>query len=215
MKLQELNSKIHSHLKSSNIIKSNISSTLQITETKNLNIPGTLKNLYIENIPLDNCWIFEHEDCEIEFLTAGSKVEKTILYLDTESERLYIIPIELKTELKIKQLEDCVKKLTCSLSYLSIFLATNNHLVDSYNDYKINFRLAIFCTSETISNQHPSYNSQLCKDFILFQNGTNERFNIDVNSPSLGFLKVPSIRILQSNTENITIQFQDLLNLLK
>lgn len=214
MKLQDLNNKIHSILKSSNIIKSNVSSTLQITEIKNLTKPNTLKNIYIENTPLSNCWIFEHEDCEAEFQTAGSKVERTILYLDTSVKKLYIIPIELKTEFKIKQLEDCVKKVTYSLTNLSIFLATNNHLIELYNDYKINFRLVIFCTSEIISPQHPNYNSQLCRDFVLFQNGTNKKFNIDITSPSLGFIKVPSIRILQSNTENITIDFQNLLNML-
>lgn len=213
MKLQDLNKTIHSNLVSSNIIKANINTSLLIEETKNLGKPNTLQSVKISNLPTENCWIFEHEDGESEFLTSGKNVEKTILYLDDDSQKLFIIPIELKTDFRIKQLNDCSEKLNFSLTHLSIFLATNNHLIDRYNNYKINFRLAIFCVSETISSQHPDYNTPLCQDFVLFQNGTNKRFNIDVTSPSLGFIKVPSIRVLETGTENIEIEFNDLLGL--
>ena len=211
MELQNLNKIIHSNLLSSNIIKANINTSLLIKEIKNLGKANTLQSVKISNLPIKNCWIFEHEDGEKEFLASGKNVEKTLLYLDDNVKKLFIIPIELKTDFRIKHLNECSEKLNPSLTHISIFLATNNHLIDKYNDYKINFRLAIFCVSETISNQHPEYNTPLCQEFVLFQNGTKKRFNIDITSPSLGFIKVPSIRVLEE-TENIEIDFQDLLS---
>jgi|GEM_PF-3483669 len=211
MRLQNLTKTIHYNLSTSEVIKNNVNSSLRIDEIKNTNKPDTLQSLTINMLPTTKCWLFEHENPEKEFLVTSMKVDKTILYLSEETKELFIIAIELKTLFKIKQLNECQQKLNDSLSYLSIFLATNNHMKEIYSDYQVKFRLAIFCNSENISPQHPDYNSSLCQDYILFQHGTNKQFMYDINSPSLGYLKVPSIRILEPKLEHIEIDFQTLL----
>lgn len=212
MNLRNLNQIIHSNLRVSKIIKNNLSNDLLIIENKNIGITGKLKTVKLENTPINNCWIFEHEDSETELKANGSKVEKTILLLSEEKKELFVIAIEMKSRFTIDELLSCEKKINCSLSHLSIFLATNNHMVEKYNDYKLKFRLAIYCNNEHIDSKHPLFSQILCKSFLDYRAGIKKRFSIQINSPSLGFVIIPSICIHQNGHENIVMDFNTLLS---
>lgn len=213
MKLQDLNKIIYSNLVSSNIIRSNLSNTLIITESKNVGISGKLQTLTINNMPVNNCWLFEHENSEIEFRTVKRKVEKSIIYLAEEDKELLIILIEMKSGFGIKELFQCQEKLNDSLSHLSIFLASNNHTISKYDGYKIKFRFPIFCNNYNIANTHPRFNDPLPQSFIKYSQGNTKTFKMEINSPSLGFNLIPTVTKLEQSQENISIDFEDLLGL--
>ena len=101
MKLQDLNSILHSNLKSSNIIKNNVSSDILILEQKNIGKSGMLQSVKIKNSPIDNCWLFDHEDSEVELRAEGQKVEKTVLVLSEEKKELLVLLIEMKSGFKV------------------------------------------------------------------------------------------------------------------
>lgn len=213
MKLQELNKRIQSNLRTSDIIKNNLNSNLMLVEKLNIGISGKLQSVNITNIPMSNCWLFEHENPEKQFETTTRKVEKTILYLDETKKELLVVLVEMKSTFGIRELFQCQEKLSDSLTHLSIFLAINNHSILKYDDYKIKFKFSIFYNSENIVMSHPRINEPLTQDFVSFRKGDIKTFNIEINSPSLGFNLIPTIGILNQDQENISIEFQDLLNL--
>ena len=115
----------------------NSNGTLIIKETNNNNRKKAdkirLLQVEVESIPIDNVWIFENEFGSLTdnltkqkgaFTSAGKKVEKTIIYYD--SNRLYLFMIEMKRTISPQKMQaDVIKKFEQSLSTLSVFIAAH------------------------------------------------------------------------------------------
>ncbi len=96
-----------------------------------------LSEIKVESIPDSNVWIFENEFAQQPtakntlidhqkgaFTSAGDKVEKTIIYYN--SNRLYLFMIEMKSTIKLKTIQEkVVRKFESSLSTLSIFISAH------------------------------------------------------------------------------------------
>lgn len=95
-----------------------------------------LNEVEVTNIPLENVWIFENEFGQQTFIdklinnqkgaftSAGKKVEKTVIYYN--SNRLYLFMIEMKRTISPRKMqEDVVKKFENSLSTLSVFISAH------------------------------------------------------------------------------------------
>lgn len=212
MILQDLNKIIQRNLLTSRLIKNNLLDNLIIIENNHSDPTGKLQSVKLENVPTNNCWIFQHENPEDEFKVSGKKVEKTILLLSDDKKELIVILIEMKSGFKIKELFDCRKKVNFSLTHLSIFLAINNHAISKYNDYKIKFKLVIYCNNENIDTSNILINEDLCKNFLEYRNGNSKNFKIQINSPSIGFNLIPAICIHEKDKEHIIMDFKDLLS---
>lgn len=213
MKLQDFRKKIHSNLLTSKIIKSNLSTSLTLTESQNIGKAGKLQTLTVNKMPVNNCWIFEHENSEIEFQTIKRKVEKTIIYLSESNKELLILLVEMKSGFGIKELFQCQEKLNDSLTHLSIFLSINDHTLSKYEDYKIKFKFLIFYNNYNVPSTHPRINDPLSTKFINQSQGNSKTFNMEINSPSLGYNLIPTTTKLEQSQENISIDFDDLLGL--
>ncbi len=95
-----------------------------------------LDEVKVTNMPYENVWIFENEfgqqtlfdklinDQKGALTSAGKKVEKTIIYYD--SNRLYLFMIEMKRTISPRKMqEDVVKKFENTLSTLSVFISAH------------------------------------------------------------------------------------------
>lgn len=211
MNLQDLNKIIHSNLRTASLIKNNLSDELLIIENKNIGLTGKLKSVKLINTPTDFCWIFEHEDSNKELRAEAKKVEKSILLLREDKKELNIILIEMKSTFRNEHLIDCVDKTNCSLSYLTIFLATNNHMLEKYKNYKIKFRLVVFCNNEVINISNPTISENICQSFLEYRNGNTDKFKVEIISPNLGYKIIPAICIHENSEENIEMDFSNLL----
>ena len=133
------------------------------------------------------------------------------MLLSEEKQELIIIALEMKSGFTIRELLSCQKKLNCSLSHLSIFLATNNHMLEKYNNYKIKLRLVIYCNNENIDTSNPLISDSLCQSFLDYRKGIINKLKVEINSPSLGYKIIPAICIHENAQEHISMDFNDLL----
>jgi len=114
IKLTELRKRVQDEFKTVNILKENLSNSIDIVEN-NINPNTTLQRVTINNTPIEDCWVFDNEDGEKAFVSSGKKVEKTLIYLDKVIKKLYVIMIELKSTLKFETLIHCKEKFTDTL----------------------------------------------------------------------------------------------------
>jgi hypothetical protein len=120
-----------------------------VNERRLLPLDLPLLKITLQNIPAMDIWVYENEFYQISsenaiidsqkgaFASAGSKVEKSIIYYQNNT--FYILMIEMKKSLFPKQFSVLINKFTQSLNTLSIYLASNpkfTNLVDA-NIYPI------------------------------------------------------------------------------
>jgi hypothetical protein len=158
------------------------SGVLKITETADKNDEDRkpiqdrelLDEVKVIKIPLKNVWVFENEFGQqrlninnIEedrekllntqkgaFTSAGKKVEKTIIYYD--SNRLYLFMIEMKRTISPRKMqEDVVKKFENTLSTLSVFISAHFDF-PQFEDAQI-YPVGICCYNY-YDDPQPSYN---------------------------------------------------------
>jgi len=125
-----------------------------------------LDEVKITKIPFENVWIFENEfgqqtlidklinDQKGAFTSAGKKVEKTIIYYD--SNRLYLFMIEMKRTISPRKMQDdVVKKFENTLSTLSVFISAHFDFPQFENAHI--YPVGICCYN-SYEDPQPSYN---------------------------------------------------------
>ncbi len=125
-----------------------------------------LNEVEVTKIPVENVWIFENEfgqqtfieklinDQKGAFTSAGKKVEKTIIYYN--SNRLYLFMIEMKRVISPRKMqEDVVKKFENSLSSLSVFISAHFYFpqLENATIYPVGI-----CCYNYYDDPQPSYN---------------------------------------------------------
>ncbi|HHO41954.1 MAG TPA: hypothetical protein ENN12_01170 [Epsilonproteobacteria bacterium] len=200
IKLNHLRKRVQVHFKSLRILNENLSSSLDILETSS---NATLQKVTIDNIPTQECWIFENENGEKELRSDGKKSEATILYMDRKNKKLYIIMVELKSTLTIENLIHCRDKFKESLSHISVFMLINNH-DHEYDDFKIFTVGFICCQNEAISTSAQSVTSEinLVNAFKTYNQNGDKNFLAELQTITLGRQYIPIIVKQSLSREN-------------
>jgi len=200
IKLNHLRKRVQTHFKNLIILKENLSSSSDILETSS---NATLQKVTIDNIPTQECWIFENENGEKELRSDGKKSEATILYVDRKNKRLLIIMVELKSTLTIENLIHCRDKFKESLSHISVFILINNHSYE-YDDFKISPVGLICCQDEAISTSTQPITSEvnLINAFKTYNQNGDKNFLAELQTIILGRQYIPIIVKQSLSREN-------------
>jgi len=165
----------------------------------------------INNTPIEDCWVFDNEDGEKAFVSNGKKVEKTLIYLNKVSKKLYVIMIELKSTLKFETLIHCKEKFTDTLSHVSVYLLLNHH-DETYDDYKV-VPVGVVCFNrEDILNSSRSYTQEvnLINNYKYYVEHYEDNFLVELNTLALGREMIATVAMQNSMANNhFSIDFID------
>lgn len=207
LKLTELRTKVQSHFKNSCIMKENLSHSFDVLETDS---GASLQKVELKKLPIENCWIFENENGENELRSNGKKPEVTIIYLDKENKKLFVIMVELKSTLDVNKLIHCRDKFRETLSHLSVFLLINNHN-EFYADCTL-YPVGLIChQSEVIStSQSPLSNEiSLVDGYKNYLSNEERSFLVELNTITLGrqYIKAIAIKNTNNASNSMSIEF--------
>lgn len=197
IKLTELRQKVQNSFKTVDILKENLSSSIDIVESAS---DATLEKVTISNAPTNNLWIFNNENGENTFVSKGKKVENTLIYLDGINKKLYIIMIELKSTLNRDKLIHCKDKLQDTLSHISIYLLLNNHNKE-YKDIEL-IPIGVVCfNNEAILTDSRTIRAEstLINNYTNYKNNNEDNFLVELNTVALGRQIIPTITIQNSS----------------
>lgn len=134
MRVSEIKTHVSKTCKDIRLFYPNNDGHLVIEESENNNNKTDLRKVNISNLP--NCWIFEHEFYQLptsqnilqrgSFSNMGNRVEKSIIW--QEGELLYILMIEMKSEIVPNKIASYIDKFEHSLNALATHLAVHSHL---------------------------------------------------------------------------------------
>lgn len=210
IRLIDLREKVQNNFKNLNLIKENFFDTINILENDN---GATLKQVNITQCLTDNLWIFDNEKGENVFLSNGKKVENTLLYLDEDSKKLYILMIELKSTFDNRKLIHCRDKFQDVLSHISVYLLLNNHNQEFENIDIV--PVGIVCYQREVitssNNIHPT-NQALIDTFKNYIQNSDDNMLITLETLALGVQVIPTLFFEnRSNNNNFEITFDEIL----
>lgn len=208
IRLIDLREKVQNNFKNLNLIKENLFDTINIVENNN---SATLKRVNIIKCPTDNLWIFDNEKGENVFLSNGKKVENTLLYLDEDNKKLYILMIELKSTFHKRKLIDCRNKFQDTLSHISVYLLLNNH-TQEFKDIEI-APVGIVCYQrEIITIDNAPSNEIIIDNFKNYIQNSNDNMLITLETLALGVQVIPTLFFENnSGNDNFDIAFNDIM----
>lgn len=184
IKLTELRKRVQNEFKTVNILKENLSDSINVVERAT---NTALEKVTLLNTPTENLWIFDNEDGEKPFVSNGKKVKNTIVYLDSEAKKLYLIMIELKSTLNRDKLIHCRDKFQDVLSHVSVFLLLNHHN-EEYSDVEL-IPVGVVCfNNEAIlhDNSIIQVDSVLINNYKDYKNNSEDSFLVALNTLALG-----------------------------
>ena len=210
IKLIDLRAKVQNNFTNLNLIKENLSDTINIIENDNR---ATLKQVNITQCPTDNLWIFNNENGEKVFLSNGKKVENTLLYLEEDNKKLYILMIELKSTFDNEKLIQCRDKFQDTLSHISVYILLNNHNQE-FEDICI-VPVGIVCYQREVitssNNTHPT-NQALIDTFKNYIQNSDDNMLITLETLALGVQVIPTLFFEnESSDDNFEITFDNIL----
>ena len=201
------------------------SGVLKITETATdedripIQDRELLDEVKITKIPFENVWIFENEfgqqtlidklinDQKGAFTSAGKKVEKTIIYYD--SNRLYLFMIEMKRTISPRKMQDdVVKKFENTLSTLSVFISAHFDFPQFENAHI--YPVGICCYNY-YEDPQPSYNRdpKRIAGRVRQQYSEAERLILlSIESIGLNKMKTPVFFCQNPNKNPVTTHFE-------
>lgn len=216
--IQDLPNLVSEKLATIGLLKPLHKKELIITE-KGANKNTTLKNVQITQIP-DGVWVLDNEFAENESVSfGGSKTEKTLLYV--HNDRLYVIMLEMKSSNEDTNLSKLKKKLTHSLTAVSIYLSGHTHF-QKFQNTEI-YPVGIYCFNKelTISKSPNSDKNDTYKLYLKKCFGKNEKKMLLDIEPATFYEKIPTpVYCLQNpdyqaneyaNSEGFEINFMNFL----
>jgi hypothetical protein len=175
-----------------------------------------LNKLTIQNIPTEKIWVFDNEfneNIDKTFVSAGEKVEKTILWVSNLERKLYILMFEMKRTMDCGNLKKVLSKIENALSHLSIFIASHPYL----SDLEIPIEPVAICAYNQINalrysdEEHKVFQDKYKAEII--QNKGN--CILGYAEPLIfGSIQLPFLFYQNPNdplTDNFEINFQDIL----
>lgn len=186
--IQDLPNLVSEKLASIGLLKPLHKKELIITE-KGANKNTTLKNVQITQIP-DGVWVLDNEFAENGSVSlGGSKTEKTLLYV--HNDRLYVIMLEMKSSNTDTNLASLKKKLTGSLTAISIYLSGHTHF-QKFQNTEI-YPVGIYCYNQEIDfSKHTSAQNEVHRLFLNKCYGKiDKKMNLSIE-PATFYEKIPT-----------------------
>jgi hypothetical protein len=213
-----------------------VSRTFKIVETKPEAPDRTGKEalceVQVKNIPNQHIWIFDNEfgnkiltsnssnKKQIEsqkgaFTSAGKKVEKTIIYFN--SNRFYLFMIEMKRTISPRKMQkDVIKKFESSLATLSVFIAASTDFsqLEDTTIYPVGICCYNYFEDEQNSQNNDPNRTEGC---VRLEYGKGKRMiPLKVEPLTLNSMDIPVFFKENPNRDPVTDSFEiDLQNILE